>query len=77
MFVTLSPEFFALWSVTQGVPGGKVSILRGRNIGRSKQKICTCVLFRTVSEIKKEILRTVSNTDIYCSSDKVGTVYLV
>jgi hypothetical protein len=23
---------------------------------------------------KKEILRTVSNTDIYCSSDKVGTV---
>jgi predicted transport protein len=26
---------------------------------------------------KKEILRTVSNTGIYCSSDKVGTVYLV
>jgi hypothetical protein len=26
---------------------------------------------------KKEILRTVSNTVIYCSSDKVGTVYLV
>jgi hypothetical protein len=26
---------------------------------------------------KKEILRTVSNTRIYCSSDKVGTVYLV
>jgi hypothetical protein len=26
---------------------------------------------------KKEILRTVFNTDIYCSSDKVGTVYLV
>jgi hypothetical protein len=25
---------------------------------------------------KKEILRTVSNTGIYCSSDKVGTVYL-
>jgi hypothetical protein len=25
----------------------------------------------------KEILRTVSNTGIYCSSDKVGTVYLV
>jgi hypothetical protein len=25
---------------------------------------------------KKEILRT-SNTGIYCSSDKVGTVYLV
>jgi len=26
---------------------------------------------------KKEILRTVSNTGIYCSSDKVGTDYLV
>jgi hypothetical protein len=26
---------------------------------------------------KKEILHTVSNTGIYCSSDKVGTVYLV
>jgi hypothetical protein len=26
---------------------------------------------------KNEILRTVSNTGIYCSSDKVGTVYLV
>jgi hypothetical protein len=26
---------------------------------------------------KKEILHAVSNTGIYCSSDKVGTVYLV
>jgi hypothetical protein len=26
---------------------------------------------------KKEILRTVSNTGIYCSSDRVGSVYLV
>jgi hypothetical protein len=26
---------------------------------------------------KKEILRTVSNTGIYCLSDQVGTVYLV
>jgi hypothetical protein len=26
---------------------------------------------------KKEILRTVSNTGIYCSIDKVGTVYLL
>jgi hypothetical protein len=25
----------------------------------------------------EEILRTASNTGIYCSSDKVGTVYLV
>jgi len=50
----------------------------------SKMFIWTCVLFRTVSEMynrkivdKKEILRvrTVSNTGIYCSSDRVGTVY--
>jgi hypothetical protein len=27
--------------------------------------------------VKKEILRTVSNTSIYCSSEKVGTVCLV
>jgi predicted transport protein len=26
---------------------------------------------------KKDILRAVSNTGIYCSNDKVGTVYLV
>jgi hypothetical protein len=26
---------------------------------------------------KEEILRTVSNTGIYCSSDKVGTIYVV
>jgi hypothetical protein len=30
------------------------------------------VLFQIVD--KKDILHTVSNTDIYCSSDKVGTV---
>jgi hypothetical protein len=39
----------------QGVPGGKVSIQGGHSIGHSKQKrkcICTCVLFRTVSEIE-------------------------
>jgi hypothetical protein len=27
--------------------------------------------------VDKEILRTLSNAGIYCSSDKVGTVYLV
>jgi hypothetical protein len=27
--------------------------------------------------MRNEILRTVSNTGIYCSSDQVGTVYLV
>jgi hypothetical protein len=26
---------------------------------------------------KKEILRTVSNTGTYCSSDQIGTVFLV
>jgi hypothetical protein len=40
---------------------------RGRAISRYISKIVD----------KKEILRTVSNTGIYYSSDKVGTVYLV
>ena len=35
----------------QNVPGGKVSILGGHSIGRSKQK-WMCVLFRTVSQIE-------------------------
>jgi hypothetical protein len=35
------------------IPGGKVNILGGNSIGHSKQKcICTCVLFRTVSEVE-------------------------
>jgi predicted transport protein len=74
----------------QGVPGGKVSILGDHSVGYSKEKlyICVCAIpngFRDMlislysSKIvdKKEILRAVSNTGIYCSSDKVGTVYLV
>jgi hypothetical protein len=74
----------------QSVSGGKVSILGGHSIGRSKQKLYTymCTIpnsFRDrvislySSKIlgEKEILRTVSNASIYCSSDKVGTVYLV
>jgi hypothetical protein len=37
----------------QDVPGGKFHILGGHSIGHSKQMcICTCVLFRTVSEIE-------------------------
>jgi hypothetical protein len=39
----------------QSVPREKINILRGHSIGHSKQKkkcICTCVLFRTVSEIE-------------------------
>jgi hypothetical protein len=51
----------------------------------SKKCICTCVLFRDraislySSKVadNKEILRPVSDTGIYCSSDEVGTVYLV
>jgi hypothetical protein len=68
----------------QNVPRGKVSILGDHSFGHSKQNkcICTCVLFRTVSEIqlfhcpvpksliRKEILQIVSNTGVYYSSDK-------
>jgi hypothetical protein len=74
----------------QGVPGGNISILGGHSIGYFKQRnyICACPIpngFRDTaispynSEIvdNKEILRTVSNTGINCSSDKVGTVHLV
>jgi hypothetical protein len=76
-------------SIIQSVPGGKVNILGGHSIGRTSRKgICICDLFRTVSEIELchctvpqlliiKRLRTVSNTGIYCSSNKVGTVYLV
>jgi hypothetical protein len=75
----------------QNVPEGKVTILGGHSIGHSKQNkvyMYMCPItngFRDraislySSEIidKKDILRTVSNIGIYCSSDKVGTVYLV
>jgi hypothetical protein len=74
----------------QGVPEGKVNILGGHSIGHSKQKVymymCPILnsfrdraisLYSSKTVNKKEILRTVSNTDIYCSSDKVGAVYLV
>jgi hypothetical protein len=74
----------------QIVPGGKVNILGGHRIGHSKQKLYTqmCAIpnilrNRAISPYsskivdKKEILRPVSNTDIYCLSNKVGTVYLV
>jgi hypothetical protein len=55
----------------------------------SKNCKYTCVLFRTVPEIrvislysskiayKTEILGTVSNIGTYCSGDKVGTVICV
>jgi hypothetical protein len=52
-------------AVIRSVPGGKVNILGGHSIGHSKQKsLYVRVLFRTVSQT--EILRTVSNTGIYC-----------
>jgi hypothetical protein len=70
----------------QSTPGGTVfwEVI----VSKKQCIICTCVLFRTVSETdislyvsksvdKKEILRTASNTGIYCSSGKVGAVYLV
>jgi hypothetical protein len=34
-------------------------------------------LYSSKTVDKKEILCTVSNTGIYCSSDKIGTVYIV
>jgi hypothetical protein len=67
-----------------------INILGDNSIGHSKQKIVIymCPIpnsFRDrvnslhSSKIvdKKEILRTVSSTGIYCSSDKVGTLHLV
>jgi hypothetical protein len=65
----------------QSVTGEKVNILGGHSIGYSKQKLymymCTIPNYFRDRDIslysskivdKKEILRTVSNTGIYCSS---------
>jgi hypothetical protein len=70
-----------------GVPGGKVNILGGHTTRHSKQNfMCPLIIgFRDKaislcsSKIadNKDILSTVSNIGIYCSSDKVDTVYLV
>jgi hypothetical protein len=77
---------------TEGVPGGEVNrpILGSHNIGHSKEKLymymCPILnrfgdratsLYSSEVVEKKQILRAVSNPDIYYSSDKVGTVYLV
>jgi hypothetical protein len=73
------------------VPGGKVNILGGHSIIHSKKnkrymytypipngfRNRYISLYSSKTVVKKEILRTVSNTGIYCSSDKVSTVYLV
>jgi hypothetical protein len=74
----------------QSVPRGKFSIPGGHNIGHCEQKIymymCaipngfrdrTISLYSSKIVDKKEILRTDSNTVIYCSSDRVCKVYLV
>ena len=82
-------EYFGLPSYKQNVPGGNVSIQGGHSIGHSKQKVhmYMCPIpkgFRdrvislySFKIIDKEILRIVSDIDIYCSSDKVGTLYPV
>jgi hypothetical protein len=77
-------------TLIHGVTGGKANILGGHSIGHSKQKkymyMCpipkgfrdeAISLYSSKIVDKKEILRTVSNTGIYCSSDSVGTVNLV
>jgi hypothetical protein len=70
----------------QSVSGGKVSILGGRSVGQTKQKKLLYVHVLTQNSFRdraislyssKVLLRTVSDTGIYCSGDKVGTVYLV
>jgi hypothetical protein len=77
---------FKLSCNTQDVPGGKDNIMEGHIINYFKQKkiaytyMCPIPkgsLYSSKIVDKKEILRTVSNTGIYCSSDKVITVYLV
>jgi hypothetical protein len=68
-----------------------VSIVGGHNIGNSEQKSVYVYMWpipngfqnRAISRYsskiidEKEILHSVSYTDIYCSSDKDGTVYPV
>jgi hypothetical protein len=79
-------------TVYEDVPGGEVNILGGHSACHSKQKLYTRMYACPIPKVfrdtatslysskiveKKEILHTVYNTGIYCSSDKVGTVYLV
>jgi hypothetical protein len=79
-----------MWNIRhiQNVSGGKLNILGGLNFGHSKQKKSMYMypipksfgdraisLYSSKIFGKKEILRTVSNTGIYCSSGEVGTWY--
>jgi hypothetical protein len=57
--VILSTKFYMYYMCP--IPNG----FRGR--------VCSLYISKIVD--KKEILHTVSNTSLYCSSDKVGTVY--
>jgi hypothetical protein len=67
-------EGSVLWEVI-------VSVILSKKVGMYMWPISNCFQDRAISLCssnvvdKKEILRTVSNTGIYC--DKVGTVYLV
>jgi hypothetical protein len=53
----------------RGDPPCKSGTARGNRREKSDER-----LYSSKIVDKKEILRTVSNTGIYCSSDKVGTV---
>jgi hypothetical protein len=68
------------------VPRAKVNILEGHSKQKVYMYMCpipngfrdtTISLHSSKIVNKKEILRTVSNTGFYCSSDKVGRVYLM
>jgi hypothetical protein len=50
----------------EGVPGGKVSILGGHNIGHTKHKIVR-ILFRTVSEIE------LFHYTVHCTVQRINT----
>jgi hypothetical protein len=62
---------------------GTASVILGKNLYTYMCPILSGLRDRAISLYnsktvdKKEILRTVSNTGIYCSRDKVGAVYLV
>jgi hypothetical protein len=42
-----------------------------------RDRATSILLYSSKFVDKKEILRTVSNTGIYCSSEKIGIVYIV
>jgi hypothetical protein len=80
--------FYFVIDVVYRVSQEERSILWEVVISANLSKKLYMYMFRTVSEISlfhcripklliRKILRTVSNTGIYCSSDKVGTIYRV